>query len=231
MTTRLPTTVVARLLSTQVFTSILEKTFQWLYKQAQTTICSKFVLKPAQSPQRPLSRESSSSITVQEGLSTNLKRSKKRKREQKGSSTYETDTFKLPDIYALHFSICSAVKQLETRTIEISSGSDEFAAEHMKAALKTTVKQCSRILGGFFESLNGVLETFLDGAQDEKNDKEADISENLTQPMVELWTLRSSPLEDIPGLLSAVRIQCFPLVYPNSQESSGPSQQTVYYLP
>lgn len=175
----------------------------------QTPVPSKSVSSTALSPQRPLSRESSSSTTVQEGLST--KKSKKRKRDQTRPSTDEIDTPKFSDTHKLHFAICSAVKQLETCNIGTSQGSDGFAAEHMKAALKASVKQCSRILGGFFGSLSNVLGTVDHRSQDRKLDEAANIYENLIQPMVELWNLRSSSSDDNAGLLSAVGIQTYPV--------------------
>jgi len=209
MAARLPTTVIARLLSTQNFISILEKTFQWLFVQTQVAIPSETISKTALSPQRPLSRESSSSTTVQEGLSTNLKKSKKRKREHTGSSTYQTDTPKQLDTHTLLSSICSAVRQLETRTIETSSSPDDFGVEHMKAALKANVEQCSRVLGSFFGGLNVVLGPLLDRTLKEVDSKTANIYENLVQPMVELWSLRASSSDDLPSLLSAVRVQSY----------------------
>ena len=157
-----------------------------------------------------------------------MKKSRKRKRENIGSWTHETDNTKSFDVLALHFSICSALRQLKARTVSISSGRDEFAAEHLKAALKTTVKQSSRILGGFFGSLIGVLETIMDRAQDEKNERAANIYEDLMQPVVELWSLSSSPPETIAGSESAVRIQICPSVDTNLRDSSERSQQSVY---
>jgi hypothetical protein len=231
MAARLPTTVTARLLNTQNFISILEKTFQWLFVQAQVWISSDFTSETALSPQRPLSRESSSSTTAQEGLSTNLKKSKKRKREHNGSSNYQTDIPKQLEMHTLLFSICSAVKQLETQTIETSSGPDDIGAEHMKAALKANVKQCSRFLGGFFGSLNVVLGALLNTTHNGEGGKAADIYESLVQPMVELWSLRNPSFDDIPGLLSAVRVQAILFPNTNLQCSSRRFQQTVCCQP
>lgn len=150
-----------------------------------------------QAPKTRVSRESSSSATVQESSDGLGEKSKKRKRgDIDGNMSKENPAVVI--IARLYTTVCSAIAQVVARTVEDLGGTEEFAAEHMKAALKTSPEIAAKIVGSAFritaEGLSGKLTDILPGV---------DYHAALIAPIA-LWGFRSAGGDEMKGLASSV---------------------------
>ena len=206
---RLPTTVAARLLSAHNFTHVLEKVFRWLDSVEETAPRSALSIEELRPLQNSPSRESSSSATVQEVSVDIGKKSRKRKRKSLEPESHEAEHPSSPDIYALHLSICSTIKQVEVRTNTVFAETDGFAAEHMKSALKTSIDQSARILGRALGSLRHILQVKLPKGQIIGTE----IYNTLLRPIIDIWDMQTRSSDNTASLSYAVRPRGFVSVY------------------
>jgi hypothetical protein len=202
MLVRLPTTVSARLISAHKLVAAVEKTFKWLFSYVRALELSKLSSGIPLPELSSFSRESSVSATVQGSPHPENRKSKKRKLNQDGQPEMQrSQKPQALDVYSLHVSICSVLRQLKARADSLTQELDGFAAEHMKAALKITTEQGSWIFLGIFECLQFELRAM---TQDPKTGFNADIYEDLLAPVLYLWGLRSITAVDVKDKIDAV---------------------------
>ncbi|MCJ1389850.1 hypothetical protein MMC18_002707 [Xylographa bjoerkii] len=193
---RLPLTVTARLLSAHKFMTTVQKTLDWLSPYVLNHPQSILMPEDEHSPKVPLSRESSSSTTVQEMPSVASKKSKKRKRSQPKAEILTDENEPGLDSVMLYVAICGALSQIEAFTNDKPGEAENFAIEHMKAAIKTSIEQSAKILGDSLAMLVQIISV-------PNNFCEAANYDIFLRPTVGVWSLRSIFQETNDGLVSA----------------------------
>ena len=195
---RLPATVVARFLKTYKFMVALETTLQRLCETLGNADPRK-----SSNTESERSRESSSSATIENGSTIEVKISKKRKRDETKSEPTTALVDAQIDGAKLFTCICSALQQIEERATDVSHGEALLPAEYIKAALKTSPEAAARIIG----SCLNILERLVSASVPGDTEKSSDISHDMMLvPVLTLWNFRASPADDIAGLLSAVSL-------------------------
>ncbi|MCJ1474392.1 hypothetical protein MMC13_003050 [Lambiella insularis] len=195
---RLSTAVVARHLSAFKFIVAFERTLGRLSVLAHGIQLPMDSVNSGPPVQALVSRENSSSSTVQESPFVVNQNSKKRKRDTE-SSVNNAVSMSAKHLRRLYLSICGAVSQVEEHTVSASGGADEFAAEHMKAAMKTSVEQSAKILGNALQVLKYIL--MIPG--DDTRTWETCDYDYVLKPLINIWNLRSSLEDAHNGPLSA----------------------------
>ena len=194
---RLPATITARLLKNYKLTATLERTLRWICNHLgheKNDTAFEFVL----SNQDELSGESSSSATIENTARIGVKKSKKRKRDETEDGSSKTNT--QIDVERLFICMCSALQQAEEKAEDVDDSEAIFAAEHMKAALKTSPENAARILGSSF----GILEFLVRKSNPKDFVKMSEIMrESLLSPLVTLWDFRASTSDDDFGNTSS----------------------------
>lgn len=184
------------MLSTLKFTAIVERTLQWLNQYLNREKESQEVLTLS----LPDSGNSSSSATLDVPLPTIGKKSRKRKRDDAETALTRGLESSSVNTCALYIALCSALRQVETHTEEVSDGVHGFAAEHMKAAIKYSSERAAKTLGNSLRIAKYVLSSlWLDGSL-------KDIHASLILPPVSLSNLRSATADDLAGQSSDVRL-------------------------
>ena len=194
---RLPLTVVARLLSAHKFISTIEKTLNWLRSYVLNPPSVALASDHEGFSEAPLSRESSSSTTVQEMPSIAGKKSKKRKRGQVEPEILTARNAAVLDPVLLYVSICSVLSQVEAPNNRKSEEVENFAIEHIKAAIKASIEQSSEILGSSLEIIAQILR--------DANSSDPSVTYDVfLKPVLYIWSSRSIFQETTDGLISAV---------------------------
>ena len=196
---QLPLTVTARLLIAHKFMSTIQKTLNWLCGFVAKDYPAALASNDDHVPEAALSRESSSSTTVQEMPTVASKQSKKRKRGQRDSESLTAEGAPILDLILLYTAICGVLSQIEAFTKDKPGEAENFAIEHIKAAIKTPIEQGVKILENSLKILTQII-----GIPDKS--KHAVSYDVFWRPIVEVWSLRSTFQENTDGAISAVRI-------------------------
>ena len=195
---RLPATVVSRFLKTYKFIVVLEKTLQRLCEYLGHA-----ATKKSSNTESDRSRESSSSATIENGSSIEVKNSKKRKRDETEPEFSTNAGEARIDSAKLFTCICSALQQIGDRATDVSHGEALLPAEYIKAALKTSPEAAARIVGSCLSILERLVFVRVPGHPEKPSEISCD---TMLVPVLTIWNFRSSPAEDIAGLLSAVSL-------------------------
>ncbi|MCJ1381820.1 hypothetical protein MMC17_004931 [Xylographa soralifera] len=193
---RLPLTVTARLLSAHKFMSTVQKTLDWLYSYISNDHPVALASNDEHLPKAPRSRESSSSTTVQEMPRVASKKSKKRKRGQPDSESLTAEEVPVLDPILLYIAICGALSQIEVFTNDKPGEAENFAIEHIKAAIKTPIEQSAKILGNSLNILAQIISV--------PNNSSQAVNYNVfLRSAVDVWSLRSTFQETRDDSISA----------------------------
>ena len=186
------------MLSTSKFTVIVERVLQWLRQHLNHEL----ELQDMPALSLPDSGNSSSSATLDVPLTTQVRKSRKRKRDNAETVPVRALKTSPVDTCKLYIAICSALRQVETHTEEASEGVQRFAAEHMKAAIKCSPERAARNLGNSLRIAKDALSSL--GRNGSLED--TDVHASLILPLVSLWNLRSATTDDHTGQSSNVRL-------------------------
>ncbi|MCJ1281448.1 hypothetical protein MMC26_000767, partial [Xylographa opegraphella] len=193
---RLPLTVTARLLNAHKFMSTIQKTLDWLCLYVSDEYPAALASNDERNRQVPLSRQSSSSTTVQEMPTATSKKSKKRKRGQPDPELLTEEGSPIVDPILLHVAICGTLGQIAAFTNDKPGEAENFAAEHIKAAIKTPIEQGAKILGKSLKILAHIIGV-------PNNSSYAVNYDIFLRSIVDVWSLRSTFQETNDGFNSA----------------------------
>ena len=178
--------------------STVRKTLDWLCLYVVKNRPTASASDDEHIPTAPLSRESSSSTTVQEMPSTAGKKSKKRKRGQPESGVHPVGKAPVLDPVLLYTAICGVLSQIEAFTNNKPGEAENFAVEHIKAAIKTPIEEGAKILGDSLKILVQVISV-------PNNSIHAVNYDIILRPTIDVWSLRSTFQETSDDSISAVR--------------------------
>jgi len=204
---RSPKATVARLLSAHQFINILEKTFC----QIREATVQMLLHQSSDGKFKPESEESSS-----EPIQSHRPRvPKKRKRHLEAPQT--PSSANSSRFYFILFSAaCSAVRQIVNLAKVEQGQPEDFAVEHLKHALKSSVTDISSILGTAFFMASHELreqERHPDGLNRNDGIYHKIAFQPWIFPMIDLWSLHSIYLPDMLAQKHHVRRPVTGLVF------------------
>lgn len=207
---RTPLTNAARLLKEHKFVNTLKETFQWLYgnyDQAQL-LC---YLEDG-------TISNPSNVSPESGNSSSDEQTTARKRKVDGTESVPHRKSDGPTVAldTLYVTICGVIRQLEYFIIDPGHVYG-YAAEHMRAALKSSPDEASIILGASMYLVNHILQAPNRSRRRNRRPSatwasrkrlEDTAYESCTSPMIEFWSFRSPGGHSPSDELNNVSLPC-----------------------